>query len=108
MPEIPDAPSIFDYAKTTEQRQLMRFVFSSTEFGRPYLFPPDVPGDRVEIMRKALADAANDPELVAEASRIKLDMSYRPPDHLERLVANLYETPPALIETIKKITPNLR
>ena len=54
------------------------------------------------------ADAVNDPELVAEASRIKLDMSYRPPDHLERLVANLYETPPALIETIKKIAPNLR
>jgi tripartite-type tricarboxylate transporter receptor subunit TctC len=108
MPEIPDAPSIFDYAKTTEQRQLMRFVFSSTEFGRPYLFPPDVPADRVEVMRKALAEAVNDPELVAEANRIKLDMSYRAPDHLERLVANLYETPPALIETIKKIAPNLR
>src|SRR5580658_3909497 len=30
--EIPDVPSIFDYAKTDEQRQLMRFVFSSTEF----------------------------------------------------------------------------
>ena len=35
-------------------------------------------------------------------------MTYRPPEHLERLVANLYETPPALIETIKKIVPNLR
>ena len=108
MPEIPDAPSIFDYAKTTQQRQLMRFVFSSTEFGRPYLFPPDVPPDRVELMRKAFAGAANDPELVAEADRIKLDMTYRAPDHLERLVANLYETPPALIETVKKLIPNLR
>jgi tripartite-type tricarboxylate transporter receptor subunit TctC len=108
MPEIPDAPSIFDYAKTTEQRQLMRFVFSSTEFGRPYLFPPDVPADRVTLMRQAIAEAVNDPELVAEASRIKLDMSYRAPDHLERLVANLYETPPAVIETVKKIAPSLR
>src|SRR5262249_30190488 len=33
-----DAPSIYDFAKTTEQKQLMRFIFSSTEFGRPYLF----------------------------------------------------------------------
>src|SRR5215217_1545516 len=108
MPEIPDAPLIFDYAKDNEQRQLMRFVFSSTEFGRPYLFPPDVPADRVALMRKAFAEAAKDPELVAEAERIKLDMSYRPPEHLERLVAHLYETPPALIETVKKIVPNLR
>ena len=43
IPDIPDVPSIFDYAKTDEQRQLMRFVFSSTEFGRPYVFPPEVP-----------------------------------------------------------------
>ncbi len=108
MPEIPDAPSIFDYAKDEAQRQLMRFVFSSTEFGRPYLFPPGVPSDRVLLVRKAIADAAKDPELVAEAERIKLDMSYRPPEHLERLVANLYATPPAMIDTIKKIVPNLR
>ena len=61
MPEIPDVPSIFDYAKTAEQRQLMRFVFSSTEFGRPYVFPPGVPKDRVEAMRDALAAAVKDP-----------------------------------------------
>jgi tripartite-type tricarboxylate transporter receptor subunit TctC len=108
MPEIPDVPSIYDYAKTTEQRQLMRFVFSSTEFGRPYLFPPDVPKDRVELMRKAIAEAVKNPELLAEAAGIKLDMTYRAPDHLERLVADLYATPPAVIETIKKIVPNLR
>ena len=46
-----------------------------------------------------------DPELVAEAARIKLDMTYRPPDHLERLVAALYETPPALVEIVKKLVP---
>lgn len=108
MPEIADVPSIFDYAKTAEQRQLMRFVYSSTEFGRPYVLPPDVPRDRVEIMRKALADAASDAELIADAKRMKLDMSYRSPDHLERLIAHLYETPPTLIETVKKLIPNLR
>jgi tripartite-type tricarboxylate transporter receptor subunit TctC len=86
----------------------MHFVFSSTEFGRPYLFPPDVPKDRVEFMRNAIADAVTSAELLAEAQRMKLDMTYRPPDHLERLVAQLYATPPDVIETIKKISPNLR
>jgi tripartite-type tricarboxylate transporter receptor subunit TctC len=108
IPEIPDVPSIFDFAKTTEQRQLMRFIFSSTEFGRPYVFPPEVPKDRVEIMRKAFADALQDPALLAEAARMKMDMSYRPPDRLERLVTQLYETPPDLIETVKKLVPNLQ
>jgi len=67
-----------------------------------------VPSERVEIMRKALAAAVKDPELVADAERMKLDMSYRAPEHLERLVASLYGTPPELIETVKKLIPNLR
>jgi tripartite-type tricarboxylate transporter receptor subunit TctC len=87
---------------------LMQFVFSSTEFGRPYLFPPDVPADRVAFMRKAIADTVNSADLVAEAQRIKLDMTYRAPEHLERLVAQLYATPPDVIETIRQISPNLR
>ncbi len=104
--ELANVPSIFDYAKTGEQRQLMRFVFSSTEFGRPYAFPPGVPQDRVDILRKAIADAAHDPDLLAEAASINIDMTYTPPDRLARLVADLYETPPNLIATVKALLPN--
>jgi tripartite-type tricarboxylate transporter receptor subunit TctC len=103
---IPDVPSVFDYAKTDEQRQLMRFVFSSTEFGRPYVFPPDVPADRVAIMRKAIADAVRDPDLVKEAAAIQMDMTYTAPDRLEQLVNKLYATSPAVIGKVKALLPN--
>jgi tripartite-type tricarboxylate transporter receptor subunit TctC len=106
IPEIPDVPSLFDFAKTEEQRALMRFVFSSTEFGRPYAFPPDVPKERVATMRKAFAETLRDPELVAEAAKMKMDMTYRSPEDLERLVADLYQTPTTLIETVKKLVPS--
>ena len=108
IPELKDVPSIFDFAKTDEQRQLMRFVFSSVEFGRPYALPPDTPKERVEVMRKAFAEAVHDPELIAEADRLKLDMTYRSPQDLERLVANLYATPPEMVETVKKLVPSLQ
>jgi tripartite-type tricarboxylate transporter receptor subunit TctC len=108
LPGVTDVPSIYEFAKTNEQKQLMRFIFSSTEFGRPYLMPPEVPKDRVQFMREAIAAAVKDPELLAEAARIKLDMVYRQPEHLERLVAQLYETPRDVIEKAKSISPNLR
>src|SRR5437016_2486180 len=79
IPDRPDVTSIFDSAKTEEQRQLMRFVFSSVELGRPYVFPPGVPEDRVELMRKAIPATANDPDLLVEADTVKLDIAYRPP-----------------------------
>jgi tripartite-type tricarboxylate transporter receptor subunit TctC len=108
VPQIPNVPSIYAHAKTDEQRQLLRFVFSSSEFGRPYVFPPGVPKERVALMRKAFADVAKDKEMLAEAKKLKLDMSYIPPKRIERLIANLYQTPPAMIATVKKLIPHQR
>lgn len=108
LPGLPDVPSIYDFAKTSEQRQLMRFIFSSTEFGRPYLFPPGVPKDRVDFMRQAIERAAKNPALLAEAEAMKLDMVFRPPEHLEKVVAQLYETSPELVEKAREISPNLK
>ena len=108
LPGVPNVPSVYDFAKTDEQKQLMRFIFSSTEFGRPLLFPPGVPKDRVDFMRQAIERAAKNPDLLAEAEKMKLDMTYRPPQHLEEVVSQLYATPPALIEKAKEISPNLK
>ena len=107
MPEIPDAPSIYDFAKTEEQKQFMRFVFSSTEYGRPFVLPPEVPAERVQILRKAMADAVKDPELISEAEKAQVDMSWRSPEDLERITAALYQTSPALIEAVQKLLPNM-
>jgi tripartite-type tricarboxylate transporter receptor subunit TctC len=107
MADYPNAQSIYDFAKTEEQRQFMRFVFASTEYGRPYVLPPEVPASRVAAIRKALADAVADPELIAEAEKAQVDMAWRSPEDLERITATLYKTPPELIENVKKLVPNL-
>ena len=108
MPEIPDVPSIFDYAKTTEQRQLMRFIFSSTEFGRPYVVPArraaGPRGDHAQGVRRRGPGSGADRRGGPDQARHDLSAA----GHLERLVAKLYETPPALIETVKKLVPNLQ
>lgn len=103
--EIPDTPSMYKFAKTEEQRQFMRFVFSSVEFGRPYVLPPGTPQDRVDMIRKAFAETVKDPEHVAEAEKMKLDVTYRPPADLERLATRLYETPAGVIEAVRKLVP---
>jgi tripartite-type tricarboxylate transporter receptor subunit TctC len=108
VPELKHVPSIYGYAKTEEQRYFLRFILSSTEFGRPYVMPPGTPQNRVAVMRRAMAAAAKDPELVAEAGRMKLDMSYHSPVQLEELLAKLYRTPPDTIAAVKKLVPNLK
>ena len=103
--EDPSIPSIYKFAKTEKQKQMLRFLFSSTEFGRPYVAPPGTPPERVAALRKAFASALKDPALIEEAKRSSVDMTYRPPEELEKLVAALYATPKETIDELEKIVP---
>ncbi len=102
---MPEVPTIYARATTREQADLLRFVFASTEFGRPYVLPPDAPADRVAALRAAFAAALGDPALIAEAKQAQIDMTPRPAGELVSLVGKLYATPAATIETVKKIIP---
>ena len=70
-----------------------------TRFGIAEKFHPDLP----EGFFTGLAEDA-----LAEAEKMNLDMVFRPPDHLEKVVTQLYETPPELVEKAKEISPNLK
>ena len=100
-----DAPSIFKFVKTEEQARLLRFVFSSTEFGRPYVFPPGVPADRVAAMRAAFKATLADPDLLQEAAKSKLDMALKPAEDVMALIEKLHETPPQTLDVVRKLLP---
>jgi tripartite-type tricarboxylate transporter receptor subunit TctC len=100
---LPEAP---DFAKTQKPRQMLKFLFSNDEFGRPYFAPPGIPADRLSALRAGFAAALNDSALTAEAIRLQLDMTYRPPQALEAFVTELYATPPDVIREIQEIVPS--
>jgi tripartite-type tricarboxylate transporter receptor subunit TctC len=108
LPDMPNVPSVYKSAETEEQRQMMRFIFSSVEFGRPYVAPPGIPGDRLAALRRAFKAAFEDHGLLAEAHKQKLDVTYRSPEELERLVGKLYATPRAVIAQAKEFMPSAR
>ena len=84
---------------------MMRFIFSSVEFGRPYVAPPAIPADRLAALRAAFAAALKDTDLLADADKQKLDMTYRSPEELEALVGKLYATPPDIIAQAQELMP---
>jgi len=46
-----------------------------------------------------------DPALIAEAAKIGLDMTYRPPDELLNLARALYDTPRAIVDEAQEMMP---
>jgi tripartite-type tricarboxylate transporter receptor subunit TctC len=101
MMDYPNAQSIYDFAKTEEQKQLLELIYSQTTFGRPYVLAPGVPEERVAMMRKAFMATMTDPDLVAEAKRINLDIDPIPGEELQKIIAKLYATPQSMLDKAK-------
>lgn len=99
-----NAPSIFQFAKTDEQKKILSIFSSSVELGRPIAAPPGVPADRVAALRTAFEATMKDPELVAEAAKQKLDIQVVTGPQVEQLIRNLLASPPELIEKVNQLT----
>jgi len=99
--ELPDVPLILEYAKTPEQKQALELALARLEFGRPFLLPPNVPADRVNAIRRAFDATMKDPEYLAEASKLKIEVDPLSGEQVAEVVARIYRTPADTVNRVK-------
>ena len=106
-PELPNVPSIGEFAKTDEAKKLIQVaVYDYGSTARPYVFPPNTPPERVQILRKGLAVTLKDPEFLADAQRARLDLNPVSGEELEKTVARTFALEKPLVEKLKAILNN--
>jgi tripartite-type tricarboxylate transporter receptor subunit TctC len=102
--DVPLLNELMEKYKTAEDVQrLAKVILASDEFGRPIVFPPGVPAERVKIMREAFNKTISDPALLAEAERRRLDIDPTRGEELETLAKEVMATPPDVVTKVKKI-----
>src|SRR6202043_1591429 len=94
--DLPDVPPVIDLAKTYVQKQILKLIFARQVMGRPHLAPPGIPADRAEALRKAFMDTMADKDFLADAEKLKLEITPVDGAELQKLVAEVYATPAAL------------
>lgn len=97
-PALPDTPTLIELAPDQDTRQVFEFLAASSIFGRSYFFPPQVPSDRVEIMRQAFVDTMNDPEFLAEAAASNINIEPVSAETLASAAASLADVPEAIVQ----------
>lgn len=73
-PVFGKAPMMRDFARNDEERQIIDFLFGTIDISRPFAVAPEVPAERVAVLREAFWKAANSPELKADAERAQFDI----------------------------------
>jgi len=101
-PELPDVPSVLDFAKTDEQRAILKMIFARQVMGRPYVAPPNLPADRVAVLRQAFTDTMQDKDFLAEADKTQLEINPVSGEDVEKLVKDIYATPADIIAKAKE------
>jgi tripartite-type tricarboxylate transporter receptor subunit TctC len=103
-PDLPKVPSILDYVKGEDARKIVQTgAYDYASIARPYVLPPGTPKDRVQMLRKGLADTYKDPEFLADAKKARLDMAPLSGEELEKIVDRTYKLDKNLVAKLGEI-----
>jgi tripartite-type tricarboxylate transporter receptor subunit TctC len=102
-PDLPHVPLVTDLAGNDEQRQIFRLVFARQPMGRPFLAPPGIPAERVEVLRKAFMDTTKNAEFLAEAEKTKLEINPVSGDAVQTIVRDVYRTPKSVAAAVAQM-----
>jgi hypothetical protein len=97
-PELPHVPLASDLAKTPEEKQMIALFAARQVMGRPFFTTPDVPADRAAALRKAFLDVLRDPDFLAEAEKLKLEITPVSGERVQQIVRDIYATPRAVVQ----------
>ncbi len=108
-PDFPGAPMLMDQAKTPEDRAALLFMLGRQEAARPYFAPPDVPRERLDILRAAFLETLRDPEFLKQTSDMRLAVDQPMAGAaLADFVSTLLDTPKSVTDRVQGILAKSR
>jgi tripartite-type tricarboxylate transporter receptor subunit TctC len=101
---MPDIPTVLELTDDPEARQVFEFLASNDEIGRGLFTTPNVPADRLAVLRHAFDQLITDPEFLAEAVRQKLPLNTKTGDELQEIVQHAFEISPAALAKVVELS----
>ena len=97
-PELPDVPTVLEFARTESDRQILELILTSQLMARPFIAPPELPADRLAALRAGFSATVRDPEFLAEAEKLKLELAPMDSDEITETITRVYATPKPVVQ----------
>jgi tripartite-type tricarboxylate transporter receptor subunit TctC len=98
VPELADVPLAMEQTKDKEKLQILKLILAAQQMARPFAAPPGIPADRKAALVKAFDETMKDPEYLADAKKLDIDVNPVSGKELEELLAELYATPKDVVK----------
>ena len=100
---LKDAPFVLDRARNDEERRALSLLYAGQGFGRPFLAPPDLPPERLQMLRDAFDATIKDPAFAEDVRQQRLGIDPRTGRELAALATSIYATPKAIVDKVAKL-----
>jgi tripartite-type tricarboxylate transporter receptor subunit TctC len=101
-PLFPDVPALGEFAEDQHTRDVLELTLSPMNMFGLIVAPPGVPDERIATLRAAYHDAMNDPGFIADAARIKIEISEVDSDHLYQQISRAYAMPRDVVSSARE------
>ena len=103
-PDLPaNVPSAFDLLENERERKILRALSAAGELGKPLVSHLTVPDERVQILRNAFAAMMKDPAFLADADKLRQNISPTIGDAALKIVEEIYASPADVVEAARAI-----
>jgi tripartite-type tricarboxylate transporter receptor subunit TctC len=101
-PGIEQLPVDENLAPTPRARAIMALRSAPEVVGRPFVMTPGTPEPILKLVREAFAAALKDPELVAEATKAKMELEYTSGEDTLKVIREVLSQPKDVVDEFGK------
>ena len=95
---------MIELTKDTEAKQIFRQLVSNDEIGRSLFTTPNVPPERLRLLRSAFQKMIADPEFRAEAEKLKLPIEPKSGEEMQKVIADMFAIAPETLAKIRELS----
>lgn len=99
----PNVPYAADLTSNKREKQIIELLTQPAQLGKPLIASPAVPADRIQILQKAFDQTVKDPQFLAEAEKLQLDVSPKSSAEAMKILDDIYSLPADIIQEAKVV-----
>ena len=98
-----NVPYAGDLVASDRDRRVLRLLSNPAQLGKPFVVAAAVPPERMAILRAAFDAAVKDPQLLAEAQKLLVDISPKSASEAAAIVDEINAMPAEIVALARKV-----
>ena len=98
IPELKDVPLMQELVTDAKAKKILEFASAGSAIGRALLTPPQVPADKIAVLREAFDKMVKDPDFLAAAQKRGAEIDPTPGAEVQKYADGILNTPPDMVQ----------